>query len=76
VTAGIDFALTLVAELAVPETAQSIQLALKYAPAPPFQAGRLETAPPSVREAVISRMAIATSARRAIIERVAAAIRT
>ena len=76
VTAGIDYALTLIAELAGPETAQSIQLVLEYAPAPPFQAGRPETAPPSVCEAVISRMAIATTARRAIVERVAAAMRT
>jgi putative intracellular protease/amidase len=48
VTAGIDFALTLAAELAGPETAQAIQLTLEYAPAPPFDAGRPETAPPEV----------------------------
>jgi transcriptional regulator GlxA family with amidase domain len=48
VTAGIDFALTLAAELTNPETAQLIQLSLEYAPAPPFDAGRPETAPPSV----------------------------
>jgi cyclohexyl-isocyanide hydratase len=35
-TAGIDFALTLVAELAGVETAQAIQLNLEYAPEPPF----------------------------------------
>ncbi|HEY1449222.1 MAG TPA: DJ-1/PfpI family protein, partial [Caulobacteraceae bacterium] len=40
VTAGIDFALTLAAELADPETAQTIQLSLEYAPAPPFSSGR------------------------------------
>ncbi|WNG33566.1 DJ-1/PfpI family protein [Archangium violaceum] len=44
VTAGIDFALTLVAELAGPVAAQSIQLLLEYAPAPPFNAGRPELA--------------------------------
>ena len=48
VTAGIDFALTLAAELAGPEIAQTIQLSLEYAPAPPFNAGRPETAPPEV----------------------------
>ncbi len=48
VTAGIDFALTLVAEIAGPETAQAIQLQIEYAPAPPFDAGRPETAPPAV----------------------------
>ena len=48
VTAGIDFALILAAELAGPEVAQGIQLMLEYAPAPPFNAGRPETAPPEV----------------------------
>jgi cyclohexyl-isocyanide hydratase len=35
VTAGIDFALTLAAELAGEATAQGVQLFLEYAPAPP-----------------------------------------
>lgn len=48
VTAGIDFALTLVAEIAGPEVAQAIQLGLEYAPEPPFNAGRPETAPEGV----------------------------
>lgn len=48
VTAGIDFALTVVAELAGVETAQAIQLQIEYSPAPPFDAGRPETAPPEV----------------------------
>lgn len=48
VTAGIDFALTLAAELTDPQTAQLIQLSLEYAPAPPFDSGRPETAPPAV----------------------------
>jgi cyclohexyl-isocyanide hydratase len=46
VTAGIDFALVLVAELAGTAHAQAIQLVLEYAPAPPFAAGRPEIAPP------------------------------
>jgi putative intracellular protease/amidase len=52
VTAGIDFALTLAAELAGAETAQTIQLSLEYAPAPPFEAGRPETAPPEILRAL------------------------
>jgi cyclohexyl-isocyanide hydratase len=48
VTAGIDFALTLVSEIAGDDYAQGLQLALEYAPAPPFNAGRPETAPPEV----------------------------
>ena len=48
VTAGIDFALTLVEELAGRAVAEAIQLNLEYAPAPPFDAGRPDTAPPKV----------------------------
>ena len=56
VTAGIDFALTVAAELAGEETAQAIQLGIEYAPAPPFNAGRPEAAPPAVVAAVTHRM--------------------
>jgi cyclohexyl-isocyanide hydratase len=52
VTAGIDFALTVASELAGPAVAQMIQLLLEYAPAPPFNSGRPETAPPEVMRAV------------------------
>ena len=45
VTAGIDMALTLTAELLDREQAEAIQLFLEYAPAPPFAAGSPETAP-------------------------------
>lgn len=48
VTAGIDFAFTVAAELAGPHVAQVLQLNLEYAPAPPFDSGRPETAPPEV----------------------------
>jgi cyclohexyl-isocyanide hydratase len=44
VTAGIDFALTLAAELAGEETARLIQLSLEYDPAPPFTCGSPEGA--------------------------------
>ena len=57
VTAGIDFALVLLAELAGEDYAQQVQLGLEYAPAPPFNAGRPETAPPKVLAAVRARMA-------------------
>ncbi len=56
VTAGIDFALTLVAELRGADTAQLIQLLLEYSPEPPFDAGLPEVAPSQVREEVLSRM--------------------
>ena len=48
VTAGIDFALSLLAELGGDDLAQGIQLGFEYAPQPPFAAGRPETAPPAV----------------------------
>lgn len=55
VTAGIDFALTVAAELAGPEAAQRIQLSIEYDPAPPFAAGSPERAPALVREAMTER---------------------
>lgn len=48
VTAGIDGALRLAAELRGDETAQSIQLHMAYAPEPPFDSGTPETAPPAI----------------------------
>lgn len=48
VTAGIDFGLTLAAEIAGRAVAEEIQLNLEYAPAPPFSAGTPETAPADV----------------------------
>src|SRR5262249_40155869 len=48
VTAGIDFGLTMVAELLGEAQAQAIQLQHEYAPEPPFQAGTPETAAPAV----------------------------
>ena len=68
VTAGIDFALTVVAELAGPEVAQAIQLGIEYAPAPPFNAGSPETAPPEVLARASQRYAAGAAERRAAVE--------
>ena len=57
VTAGIDFALVVAAELAGETLAQAVQLSIEYAPAPPFDAGRPETAPADVLALVNARMA-------------------
>ena len=54
VTAGIDFALALIAEVAGREVAEAIELSLEYAPAPPFNAGRPETAPAARRRSCAS----------------------
>jgi cyclohexyl-isocyanide hydratase len=50
VTAGIDGALRLAAELRGDEAAQEIQLQMAYAPEPPFNSGTPETAPAVVME--------------------------
>jgi transcriptional regulator GlxA family with amidase domain len=71
VTAGIDFALTLTAEIAGAEFAQGIQLMLEYTPAPPFNSGRPETAPPAVLARVSAAMAGAFESRRTAVERAA-----
>ena len=44
ITAGIDFALSLVAEIHGPQEAKEIQLLMEYAPEPPFECGRPEHA--------------------------------
>jgi cyclohexyl-isocyanide hydratase len=48
VTAGIDFALTLMAEVRSPQFAKAVQLSLEYDPAPPFDAGSPEKAGPEL----------------------------
>lgn len=71
VTAGLDFALTVVAEIFGGATAQAVQLAIEYAPAPPFDAGRPETAPAEVTALVRGRIAAALAGRRAAVEEAA-----
>ncbi|MCR5877066.1 DJ-1/PfpI family protein [Phenylobacterium sp. J367] len=56
VTAGIDLAFTIVAEIAGQEFAQALQLGLEYAPEPPFQSGRPEIAPEAVLDSVLERL--------------------
>jgi cyclohexyl-isocyanide hydratase len=68
VTAGIDFALALIGELAGEEVAAAIELNLEYAPAPPFGAGAPETAPPATVETVRKRMAPILEERRRLAE--------
>lgn len=55
VTAGIDFALRVVALAAGEEAAKAIQLGVEYDPSPPFDAGSPERADPAVLEAVMRR---------------------
>jgi len=71
VTAGIDFALTLASELTTPAIAQSVQLGLEYAPAPPFDSGTPDRAPGDVLARVRRINQKAAVERRAALERVA-----
>lgn len=52
VTAGIDFGLALMAEVAGEEIARTVQLALEYAPQPPFASGHPSEARPETVEQV------------------------
>ena len=76
VTAGLDFALTLAAELRGDLVAQTIQLGLEYSPAPPFNAGRPETAPPEVLAAAKARMETFMNGRRAGLREAAQRLQT
>jgi cyclohexyl-isocyanide hydratase len=72
VTAGIDFALSMVAELAGRGAAETIQLGIEYAPAPPFDAGHPDTARPELVAAARSRMADVRTEREARVRAAAA----
>jgi transcriptional regulator GlxA family with amidase domain len=52
VTAGIDFALTLIGQLAGPETAAALQLMAEYDPHPPANLGSPDLAPPELVAAI------------------------
>jgi len=71
VTAGIDFGLRIVAEIAGETTAQAIQLGIEYDPAPPFDCGHPDRAPATVKSALSDRYAKANAALRAGIEQAA-----
>jgi cyclohexyl-isocyanide hydratase len=71
VTAGLDFAFMLLAELAGEDVARTVQLGLEYAPAPPFESGRPELAAPEILAAYNRRMGPLVAARRAAAEQAA-----
>ena len=72
VTAGIDMALTVTAEIAGADYAQSVQLGIEYAPAPPFNSGRPELAPAHILANTQQRYEKVRPARNAAVERAAA----
>jgi cyclohexyl-isocyanide hydratase len=76
VTAGIDFALTLVSILVDRPTAEAIQLRLEYNPAPPFSSGAPETAPAEVLSRMQQRIAPFQQHRRDAVARAAERLQT
>ena len=75
VTAGIDVALTVAAEIAGRAAAEAIQLGIEYAPAPPFGSGSPETADPAVLSGVLARAEPRQRDRAERVARAAAALR-
>jgi cyclohexyl-isocyanide hydratase len=71
VTAGIDGALRLAAELRGDDAAKAIQLYMVYAPEPPFDSGTPETAPAAILERARRSVADITAQREATARRVA-----
>jgi cyclohexyl-isocyanide hydratase len=67
ITSGIDFGLTVVAELLGSAEAQTVQLGLEYAPQPPFDASTPAKAPPAVLAAARERAAASRAQREKII---------
>ena len=73
VTAGIDFALVAVAEIFGRDIAESIELRMEYAPAPPFGVGRPDIAAAELMMSV--RESLKSDARRMAVEQVARKLR-
>ena len=74
VTAGIDMALSVMADIAGVDHAQVVQLALEYAPAPPFACGRPDLARPEIVAAALKRMDAIRTQRDAAAGRAARAL--
>ena len=72
VTAGIDFALTLVSMLVDRKTAEAIQLRLEYNPAPPFNSGSPDTASAETLALIGERIAPYQARRQEAVARAAA----
>ncbi|HUC17705.1 MAG TPA: DJ-1/PfpI family protein [Acetobacteraceae bacterium] len=72
VTAGIDGALRLAAELRGDDVARTIQLYMAYAPEPPFDSGTPETAPAAIVEQARHSLRAITAHRQATARRAAA----
>lgn len=74
VTAGIDMALAVMAQIAGVDYAETVQLALEYAPEPPFDSGRPERARPQILAAALQRLDAIRGERSMAVGRAAAAL--
>jgi cyclohexyl-isocyanide hydratase len=72
VTAGIDFGLRVLAEIAGPDLARGVELGLEYDPAPPFGCGHPRRAPAELVETLKRQLAERYAAREAQIARLSA----
>jgi cyclohexyl-isocyanide hydratase len=70
VSAGIDFAFGVVAEIAGPDVAQAIQLGIEYDPAPPFDAGHPDKASDAAMALMTQRNEAARTGIREALERI------
>ena len=70
VTAGLDFAFTVMDEIAGPEHAQAVQLGLEYDPRPPFDAGSPRRAPGPIKARADERYASRLGAFEDVLSRV------
>ncbi len=66
VTSGIDFGLSILEELFGRAEAETVQLTLEYAPAPPFHSGTPDQARPEIQALGRERLAASRAAREAI----------
>ena len=75
VTSGIDFAFQIIAELAGPEVAQAIQLAIEYDPSPPFDAGHPDKASEAATALMVQRNEMARTGIQQELEKLAILIK-
>ena len=76
ITAGIDFALGIAAEVLGDDAARAIQLGLEYNPQPPFDSGSPDRADAALVERTRSMAAARQSERAAAVERAAKKLQT